>query len=160
MPYVSPGKYTFNPKGEKTVPIKDIDDKRQITATFTFSMTAKLLPIQLIYEEKTPRCLPRFDFQADFNVTLSDNHWSNTEKSTERFEKVIFLYLKQVKAGHKYPKEQMSLIIIATFKGQDNDVILDLREKNKCLVVIVPHNLTNKFQPLDITVNKPVKSFI
>ena len=28
------------------------------------------------------------------------------------------------------------------------------------LVVIVPHNLTNKFQPLDITVNKLVKSFI
>ena len=29
-----------------------------------------------------------------------------------------------------------------------------------CQVVIVPHNLTNRFQPLDITVNKPGKSFI
>ena len=29
-----------------------------------------------------------------------------------------------------------------------------------CQVVIVPHNLTKKFQPLDITVNKPTKSFI
>ena len=29
-----------------------------------------------------------------------------------------------------------------------------------CQVVIVPHNLTNKFQPLDITINKPAKSFI
>ena len=45
-----------------------------------------------------------------------------------------------------------------TFKGQDNDVILC--ERHMCQVAIVPHNLTNKFQPLDITVKKPIKSFI
>ena len=54
----------------------------------------------------------------------------------------------------------MSLIIMDTFKEQDSDVILDLSEKHMCHLVIFPHNLTNKFQPLDITVNKPVKSFI
>ena len=155
-----PGNIPLIQKGAKTVPIKGIDDKRQITATFTVSMTGKFLPIRLIYERKTPRCLTRFDFPADFNVTFSDNHWSNTEKSIELFEKVIFPYLKQAKASLKYPKEQMSLIIMDTFKGQDNDVILDLCEKHMCQVVIVPHNLTNKFQPLDITVNKPAKSFI
>ena len=117
LSYVSPGKYTFNPKGAKTVPIKGIDDNRQITATSTVSMIGNFLPFQLIYEEKMPRCLPRFDFPADFNVTFSDNHWSNTEKSIELFEKVIFPYLKQAKASLKYPKEQMSLIIMDTFKG-------------------------------------------
>ena len=85
--------------------IKGIDDKRQITATFTVSMTGKFLPIQLIYEGKTPRCLPRFHFPADFNVTFSDNHSSNMEKSIELFEKVIFSYLKQAKASLKYTKE-------------------------------------------------------
>ena len=54
----------------------------------------------------------------------------------------------------------MSLIIMNTFKGQDNDVILDLCEKHMCQVVVVPHNFTNKFQTLDITVNKSAKSFI
>ena len=47
-----------------------------------------------------------------------------------------------------------------TFKGQENDIVLDLCKKHFCHVVIVPHNLTNKFQPLDITVNKPAKFFI
>ena len=112
--------------------IKGIDDKRQITATFTVSMTGKFLPIQLIYEGKTPRCLPRFHFPADFDVTFSDNHSSNMEKSIELFEKVIFSYLKQAKASLKYTKEQMSLIIMDFFKGQDNDVILDLCEKHMC----------------------------
>ena len=69
------------------MPIKGIDDKRQITATFTVCMTGKFLPIQLIYEGETPRCLPRFDFPADFNVTFSDN---DTEKSIELFRQVIF----------------------------------------------------------------------
>ena len=142
------------------LPIKGIDDKRQITATFTVSMTGKFLPIQLIYKGKTLRCLPRFNFPADFNVAFSDNHWSNTEKSIEPFKKVIFPCLKQAKARLKYPKEQISLIIMDTFKGQDNDVILDLCEKRMCQVVVVPHNLTNKFQPLDITVIKPAKSFM
>ena len=50
LSYVSPGKYTLNPKGAKTVPIKGVDDKRQITATFSISMTGSFLPIQLIYE--------------------------------------------------------------------------------------------------------------
>ena len=54
----------------------------------------------------------------------------------------------------------MSLIILDTFKGQDNDVILDLCQEHFCQVVIVAHNLTNRFRPLDITVNKPTKSFI
>ena len=31
LSYVFPGKYNFNPTGAKTVPIKGIDDKRQIT---------------------------------------------------------------------------------------------------------------------------------
>ena len=72
------------------MPIKGIDDKRQITATFTVSMTGKFLPIQLIYEGKTPRSRPRFDFPTDFNVSFSDSHWSNTEKSIELFEKLYF----------------------------------------------------------------------
>ena len=32
--------------------------------------------------------------------------------------------------------------------------------KNYCKIVIIPHNLTNKFQPLDISVSKATKSFI
>ena len=160
LSYVSPGKYTFNPIGAKTVPIKGIDNKRQITVTFSVSMTGIFLPTQFIYEGKTRRYLPSCDFRNGFNVTYSPNQWSNTEKSVDLFQKIIFSYFKTVKSSKKYPKEQMSLIIMDTFKGQENDIVLDLCKKHFCQVVIVPHNLTNKFQPLDITVNKPAKSFI
>ena len=49
---------------------------------------------------------------------------------------------------------------MGTFKGQDNDTLKKLCAENSCDVVIVPHNLTNKFQPLDLPVNKAAKSFI
>ena len=32
--------------------------------------------------------------------------------------------------------------------------------KNNCELVIVPHNLTNKFQPLDISINQVAKKFV
>ena len=47
-----------------------------------------------------------------------------------------------------------------TFKGQDNDTLKRLCTENSCDVVIVPHNLTNNFQPLDLSINKAAKSFI
>jgi len=46
-----------------------------------------------------------------------------------------------------------------TFKGQDNDAIKALCEKNLCVLVIMPHNLSNKFQPLDLTTNQKANKF-
>ena len=37
-------------------------------------------------------------------MSLSDNLWSNREKSIELFKKIIFPYLKQVIASLKCPK--------------------------------------------------------
>ena len=52
----------------------------------------------------------------------------------------------------------MSLVIMDTFKDQDNEVLKELCGKKFCKVVIVPHNLTNKFQLFDISVNKGANS--
>ena len=43
LSYVTPGKYTFSFKGAKNVPIKVVDDKGQITATFAVSSISHLL---------------------------------------------------------------------------------------------------------------------
>ena len=65
-----------------------------------------------------------------------------------------------VERENGYPEEQYALIIMDTFKGQDNDRLRELCSENYCEVVIVLHNLTNKFQPIDISVNKAAKAFI
>ena len=107
----------------KTVPIKGIDDKRQIRGTFAVSMSGEFLPIQVIYEGTTKRCLPKYTFPASFDATSSENHWSNTEKSLSFFNKIVFPYFKNIRKAKSYPDEQMSLIIMDAFKGKDNDEV-------------------------------------
>ena len=46
-----------------------------------------------------------------------------------------------------------------TFKGQDNAEIKELCSKNQCELVIVPHKLTHKFQPYDITIKQKSHKF-
>ena len=47
LSYVSPGKYTFDLKGSKTVPIKGVDNKQQITATLTVTASSFSTVIKL-----------------------------------------------------------------------------------------------------------------
>ena len=85
-------------KGAKHVPIKGVDDKPQITATFAVNASDDFLPMQLIYAGETKRCLAKFIFPRSFHVTYTKNHWSNQVKVTEHFEKVIFPFLDQINA--------------------------------------------------------------
>ena len=59
-----------------------------------------------------------------------------------------------------YPKEQYSLIVMDIFKGRDNADIKALCLDNDYELVIVLHNLMNKFQPLDISINQKAKKII
>ena len=61
LSYVIPGKYTFDVNRVKTVFIKGVDDKCQITPRFPFSMS----------------------FSMKIIGTISENPWSNTEKTCE-----------------------------------------------------------------------------
>ena len=56
-------------------------------------MSEESLPIQVIYEGKTTRCLPKFDFHENFDIKFSENHWSNT-KSLLVFLKKLFPHFK------------------------------------------------------------------
>ena len=100
---------------------------------------------KVIYEGKTPRCLPRYTFHANFNIGFSKNHWSNKEKAIIFFKKVVFPCFKNVH------------VIMDTFKRQDNEQLAKLRCENNCVLIIASHKLNNKFQPLDVTFNKPAK---
>ena len=66
--------------------------------------------------------------------------------------------MEDTKRSKKYLLEEHALIIVDTFKGQDNDTLKKLCAENNCDVVILPHSL--KFRPLDLSVNKAAKAFI
>ena len=63
--------------GVKRVEVTGKDDKRQLTALFACSMSGDFLPIQLVYQGKTIKCLPKFQFPDGWNIIHTSNHWCN-----------------------------------------------------------------------------------
>ena len=122
------------------------DDKQHITVTLGVSGVGESLPMQVIYRRKMKQGLSKFNFPKSFSVLFSENHCSNSSKSVTFFMDIIFLYLQIVKKEKCIPKDQYSLVIMDRFKGQDNDLLKKLCDKNFCKVVIVLHNLTSSLQ--------------
>lgn len=74
--YVFLGWYKFLSKGSRNSLVKGLDDKRKIFnyGNILFSETSSFLPVHLINEGKSKRCVPKVRFLSDFNVTFTPNH--------------------------------------------------------------------------------------
>ena len=72
--YVPISNWTPEQKGVKRVEIAGGEDKRQLTAVLTCTMSGKLLPAQIIYAGTTPDCLPKVSPPAHWNLTFTKNH--------------------------------------------------------------------------------------
>ena len=59
LKYVPVSNWTIEHKGAKRVEITGSNDKRQIAALFSCTLSGKFLPPQMIYAGKTPACLPK-----------------------------------------------------------------------------------------------------
>jgi hypothetical protein len=72
--YVSVGQSTMAKCGSKSVPIKGLSDKRNITL-FTISLAGDFLRLQLIYGGETEKSQPRgFKFPLRFLVSQNSKH--------------------------------------------------------------------------------------
>lgn len=114
------GSIHFHRRGKKRPNQRAWWQKTNYSDFCCFSYCA-FLPVQLIYQGKSKICLPKFACPTNFHVTYTPNHWSNLEKCEDLFKIIIFPYLSAKKKELGYPEEQWSLIIMDTFKGQDND---------------------------------------
>ena len=88
--YVPVSHWTMDQEGAKRVEVVAKDDKRHITAVFAGSCSGHFLPPQLIYEGKTSRCLPNYEFPSSWHITKTEKHWSNEHSMRDYFEKNHF----------------------------------------------------------------------
>ena len=72
---------------KKTVLVKAIDDKRQITATFSISMSGVFLPIRMIYGDKTIRCLANMTSLQHLMLPSRKYIGQSEKRSEKRSEK-------------------------------------------------------------------------
>ena len=153
--------WTMEKKGTKRIEVAGIDDKRQITAVFGCTLSGNFLPIQLIYQGKTTKCLPNnIDFPRDWQISFTDNHWSNEKTMIKYVKEIIIPYISEARLQLKLHSNHPALVIFDVFKGQCTESIFQLLCDNNIYYVMVPPNTTDKLQPLDLSVNKPAKDYL
>uniref|UniRef100_A0A1X7TVV7 DDE-1 domain-containing protein n=1 Tax=Amphimedon queenslandica TaxID=400682 RepID=A0A1X7TVV7_AMPQE len=104
-------------QGFKRVEITGIADKRQITAVLCGNLVDDFLPVQLIYQGKSDRCHPHYEFPDDWDITHSPRHWSTETTMLQYSENIILPYIEGV--HHRlYCDSAAALVIIDNFKGQ------------------------------------------
>ena len=94
-------------QGAENVPIVGKGKKQQISGTFSGTKSGLFLPtrasarpsarprVRPIYKGKTSRPLPKgIDFPDGFDITQTENHWSNEDKCIQHIETIIVPYLK------------------------------------------------------------------
>lgn len=159
--YVPVSSWTMEKEGTKRVEIMGINDKRQFTVVFANTMSGDFLPPQVIYSGKTTRCLPNsVTFPKDWHVMFTPNHWANETTTEAYINQILLPYLSKKRLELSLPHDQPALVIFDRFKAQCTQKILTMLNDNNIRIVIVPGNCTDRLQPLDVSINKPVKDFL
>ena len=155
VPY---SEWTMEEQGTNKISIKGLNDKREITALLTITLSGSILPPQLLYSGKTERCHPDCNFPSDWDIWHTENHWSNKSTILRYIENVLKPYLEKKRQELELPDTHKALLIMDVFQAHRCEEVLQKLEECNVAVVFVPANCTDQLQPLDLSVNKPLKS--
>ena len=148
--------YIVHRTREKVIPISSSDDKRQITAVFAASLTGDFLAPQIIYKGR--QSTHTQSFCAQWLGSLAQ--WQPLVKRRGhealcRKDHCSMSWCKR--AALQLSKSHPALAIFDCFRGQTTPEFLSLLEEHNIVCVQVPANCTNRLQPLDVSINKPIK---
>ena len=147
--------WTMDQQGVRRVEIGGASDKRLITVMFCGSLVGDFLPIQVIYQGKTARCHPRFEFPPVWDITHSPKHWSNETTMIQYIEKIIVPYVNSVRES--IGTDTPAVIIMDNFKGQVTTAVNSLLEANSihvCLPLPTPLTASNPWTSLSTSLPK------
>ena len=152
----TPSKYvpgcnkTLASKGIKSVSVAGSTYQKTITATFSITMDGRLLPMQIIYNEKTSKSISPVSFPDSFLVSANTKHCSNEKESLKVLEHIIIPYVKKQRQNLSLDPHYPALLIMDVFKGLMTKQVKDLLNENNIKLQKVSANLAYLFQPLDV----------
>lgn len=99
-------------------------------------------------------------FPKNWHITYSANHRSTSDTMVDYVNTIVVPYVKEKRRTLKLSSDHSALVLFDAFRGQCINEVLQLLEANNILYVMIPPNCTDRIQPLDLSVNKPVKDFL
>ena len=72
-------------------------DKCAITAMCIIKLAGNSLQVQLIYEGKTDRSLPKVDFRKGFSLSANPKHYSIPKETQKIINEIILPYIKSMR---------------------------------------------------------------
>ena len=94
--YILVASWTMEEEGSKRVEVAGKDDKLQLTALLVCSISG-FFPMQLVYQGKTFRSLPKYQFPSDWDIVFTLNHWAMSLQCSNIFDKIILPSLSKKK---------------------------------------------------------------
>jgi hypothetical protein len=143
-----PPNYMEN-KGVKEVLLKTTGcEKLRLTVMLEATADGRKLPPLLILKRKT---LPKSEsFLKDVIIRAQEKGWMTEELMLE-WLKIVWSHRPGTFLN------QLSMLVLDTFKGHVTDSVKDQLCKMKIKLVVIPGGLTSVLQPMDVSINKPFK---
>ena len=133
--------WTTESEGAKRVELAGKDDKRQITAVFGCSLVGDFLPLQLIYQGKTTRCLPQVEVPPDWHITYSV---TNDSTMKDYVDKIIIPCIQKKREELNVLPDHRALLLFDHFKAQCTTPLLQILDNNDINVLLIPPNCTDR----------------
>ena len=130
-----------------------------MTTLLSITLSGKVLPPQLIYAGKTPRCHPAgVQFPNEWNISHSLNHWSSESTMLEFADKVLIPYAGETKQALQPPQEVHAVAFLDVFAAHKCSSFLTKLTEANIKTCFIPAGCTGLLQPLDISVNDPFQT--
>ena len=142
-----PDETTINSKGASTVSIKTTgNEKNRFTVMLACTADGGKLPPYVVFKRKT---MPKLQFPKGVIVNVHPNGWFDDDITKD--------WLKRVWGRRPGAGKDRSMLVLDAFRCHRSPVVKSVLNADKTDLAIIPGGMTSVLQPLDVSVNKPMK---
>lgn len=142
----------------KRVPVLTNSLIFQVTVLLGCTLSGHMLPPQIIYQGKTDKCHPKFTFPEGWDITHTENHWSNETTMLRYADKVIAPYLESVRDVMPLSRANTpALCVFDVFRAHCVEKFQNALRNCNVQMRYIPAGCTGELQPLDLSGNAEFK---
>jgi hypothetical protein len=147
-----PRSSTVTGKGAKEVRIRGTKGgKKRVTYVVSCSAAGEMLKPMVIFKGKTKQTLKNTkQRERDVLVTFQAKGWMD--------QGIMRKWIKSILTPHT--KVRHCLLVFDSFRAHLTDEVLQSLAKVNTTVVVIPGGCTSKVQPVDVSLNKPIKDIV